>query len=109
MKPTTVLLWSIIATAVFAGLKTWFSLAVFEFLYYSNFLGVVVCIPCLTYLTNQLFSQPEERTNWVRALGLGIISTVVTIATAGFLIFISIMHNPMDPPTNKQSTEKGAD
>jgi hypothetical protein len=107
MKPMTTLLWSIIVTAVFAGLTTWFSLAVFEFLYYSNFLGIVVCIPCLTYLTNQLFSSKlNQGTNWVRVMGLGIISTVATIATAGFLIFISFMHNPMDPPTNKQSTEK---
>lgn len=106
-KPRTMLLWSILVTVLFGGLMSWFSVDVLLFLYYSNFIGVLVCIPCVTYLTNRLLSKPlDKRVNWLRVLGLGILSTAVTIATAGFLIFMSFMYNPMDPPTNKQSTEK---
>lgn len=97
-------------TVLFGGLMTWFSVDAFTFLYYSNFIGVVVCIPCLTYLTNRLFSKTQGKgINWIRVLGLGILSTVVTVATAGFLILMSFIYNPMDPPTNKQSTEKTGD
>ena len=106
-KPRTMLLWSILVTVLFGGLMSWFSVDVLLFLYYSNFIGVLVCIPCVTYLTNRLLSKPlDKRVNWLRVLGLGILSTAVTIATAGFLIFMSFMYNPMDQPTNKQSTEK---
>jgi hypothetical protein len=106
-KQRTTLLWSVMVTALFGGLMTWFSVDVFAFLYYSNFIGVLVCIPCLTYLTNRLLSKNlDKKINWIRVLGLGILSTVVTITTAGFLILISFLNNPMDPPTNKQSTEE---
>ena len=97
-------------TVLFGGLMTWFSVDAFVFLYYFNFMGVFVCIPCLTYLTNRLLSKSlDKRINWFRILGLGILSTVVTVATAGFLIFMSFMYNPMDPPTNEQPTEKSGD
>jgi len=106
-KLRTMLLWSILVTVLFGGVMSWFSVDVFLFLYYSNFIGVLVCIPCVTYLTNRLLSKPlDKRVNWLRVLGLGILSTAVTIATAGFLLFMSFMYNPMNPPTNKQSTEK---
>jgi hypothetical protein len=109
-KRRTTLLWSSIVTVLFGGLMTWFSVDAFVFLYYSNFIGVLVCIPCLTYLTNRLLNKTlDKRVNWIRVLGLGILSTVVTVATAGFLIFMSFMYNPMDPPTNKQTTEKTGD
>lgn len=109
-KRRATLLWSGIVTVLFAGLMTWFSLDAFVFLYYSNFIGVLVSIPCLTYLTNQFVTKTlDKRVNWIGLLGLGILSTVVTVATAGFLIFMSFMYNPMDPPINKQSTEKSRD
>src|SRR5690349_16334077 len=73
----TTLLWSVMVTVLFGGLMTWFSLDAFSFLYYSNFIGVLVCIPCLTYLTNRLFSKTQDKKiNWIRVLGLGILSTV---------------------------------
>jgi hypothetical protein len=109
-KWRTTLLWSGILTILFGGLMTWFSVDAFFFLYYSNFIGVLVCIPCLTYLTNRLLNKTsDKRANWIGILGIGIVSTVLTAATAGFLIFMSFMYNPMDPPTNKQSTEKTGD
>ena len=90
-KSRTTFLWSAIVTVLFGGLKTWFSVDFFFFLYYSNFIGVLVCVPCLTYLTNRLLSKKlDKRTNWILVLGLGIISTVVTIATAGFLNLFSV-------------------
>jgi hypothetical protein len=110
IRQRTALLWSVIVTILFGGLMTWFSVDAFTFLYYSNFIGVLVCIPCLTYLTNRLFSKTQdEKIKWIRVLGLAILSTVATVATAGFLIFMSFMYNPMDPPTNKQSTEEAGD
>jgi hypothetical protein len=106
-KRRTILLWPDIVTVLFAGLMTWLSVDAFVFLYYSNFIGVLVCIPCLTYLTNQLLNRTlDKRVNRIGVLGLGILSTAVTVATAVFFIFMSFMYNPMDPPTNKQSTEK---
>jgi hypothetical protein len=105
-KQRTKLISSIIVTALFGGLMTWFSLDAFLFLYYLNFIGVLISIPCLTYLTYRLLSKnQDEGVNWIRVLGLGILSTVVTVATAGFLIFMSFMYNPMDPPIKEQSTE----
>lgn len=106
-KSRTTWFLSVIVTVLFGGLMTWFSVDVFIFLYYTNFIGVLVCIPCLTYLTNRLLNKNVDKgTNWIRVLGLGVIATVVTVATAGFLILFSFLNNPMDPPTNKQSTEK---
>ena len=106
----TTLLWSVMVTVLFGSLMTWFSVDAFVFLYYSNFIGVLLCIPCLTYLTNRLFNKTQNKnTNWIRLFGLGMLSTVVAVATAGFLIFMSFMYNPMDPPTNTQSTEETSD
>ena len=110
IKWRTILLWSGIVTVLFGGLMTWFSVAAFLFLYYSNFIGVLVCISCLTYLTNRLLNKTlDKKVNWIGIFGIFIVSTVLTVATAGFLIFMSFMYNPMDPPTNEQSTEKTVD
>ena len=110
MKARTTLFCSVIVTVLFGGLMTWFSVDAFFYLYYSNFIGVLVCIPCLTYLTNRLLSKNfDKRMSWIRVLGLGILSTLVTLATAGFFILFSFLNNPMDPPTNKQSTEKSGE
>ena len=105
IRPRSAFLWSTIMTIILGGLMTWLSVEIFFLLYYANFLGVLVLIPCLTYLTNKLFKDNSDRIKWIRILGLGLLSTVLTIATAGFLILISFIQNPMDPPTNKQPTE----
>lgn len=109
IRPRTSFLWSTIMTIILGGLMTWLSVDIFFLLYYANFLGVIILIPCLTYLTNKLFKDNSDRIKWIRILGLGLLSTVLTIATAGFLILISFIYNPMDPPTNKQPTEKRDD
>lgn len=101
-KPKLKLLWSILVTVLFGGFMTWFSVDVFVFLYYSNFIGLLVCISCLTYLANRGFSKTlNNRVNWFRILGLRIMSIAVTVVIAGFLIFIAFLFNPMDPPINK--------
>jgi hypothetical protein len=106
-KNWATLLWSVVVTILFAGLMIWRSVDVIAFLYYSNFVGVLVCIPCLTYLTNRLLTRsPDKKISLIRLLVLGILSTVVTVGTAGLLIFMSFIFNPTDPPTNKQSTER---
>src|SRR6266850_101897 len=78
-RPRTIL-WSTLVTATFGGLMTWLSVEAFTFLYFSNFIGVLICIPCLTYLTNRLFSlDSNKKTFWIRILGLGVVSTAVTL------------------------------
>lgn len=106
-KQRIVLLWSVMLTILFGGLMLWFSVDAFVFLYYLNFIGIVISIPCLTYWAMRLLSKIlDRRINWIGVLGLGILSTVVTVGIAGFLIFISFLYNPMDPPINKQTIEK---
>ena len=93
----TALLWSTIVTILFAGLMMWFSVDVFSFLYYANFFGVIVLIPCLTYLTNKVFNDNKGKGKWMRLLGLGFVSAALTIAIFALSIFFSLANNPMDP------------
>ena len=93
-RPRTIL-WSTVVTASFGGLMTWLSFEVFAFLYFSNFIGVLVCIPCLTYLTNRLFSSDSNKIMfWIRIPGLGVVSTTVTLILAWYLILFSFINNP---------------
>ena len=98
------ILFATLVTVVFAGLMTLFSVEAFFFLYFANFFGVIVCIPCLTYLINELL--PGNKRSWARLIGLGLVSTAVTLVIAGFLILTSFMHNPMDPPIQNEETEE---
>lgn len=108
-RPRVVLL-STLITATFGGLMTWLSVEVFTFLYYSNFLGVLMCIPCLTYLANRLFTYNSNKiTFWIRIVGLGIVSTAATLGLAWSLILFSFINNPMDPATNKERVEIESD
>ena len=98
LKLKDVLLWTFITTAVFGGLMTWLSHEMFHFLYYSNFFGVLVCIPCLTFLMYRvLYKNINGRINWLHLLGLGILSTFLTVTIAVLLILLSFFNNPMDP------------
>ena len=97
---------SSLGAVTFGGLMTWMSVEVFTFLYFSNFIGVLVCIPCLTYLTSQLFTDNSNKmTFWLRIVGLGIVSTAVTLGLAWYLILFSFINNPMDPATDKERVE----
>jgi hypothetical protein len=69
--------WAIIVTATFGRVMTLYSVEVSELLYYSNFLGVLICIPCLTYLANKLFKKnSNQRIYLLRVVGLSFISTL---------------------------------
>lgn len=106
LRPRKTLLWTIIVTSIFGGLMTWFSSEIFQFLYYANFVGILVCIPCITYLTNKLFSNNvEKRIYWTRIVVLVFASTALTVLVGGVLIFFSFLTNPMEPVTNKEQTE----
>ena len=106
LRPRTSLLWTIIVTSFFGGLMTLFSSETFQFLYFANFVGILVCVPCITYLTNKLFTNNvDKRIYWTIIIGLGLASTAVTILIGGALIFFSFLNNPMDPATNKEKTE----
>ena len=105
-KHRTRLLFSIFATALIGGVMTWYSVYFFRFLLYAYFIGVLVCIASLTFLGNQLLSKSQDKgVNWIRLLGLGILSTIVTIVIAGYLFLISCIYNPMDPAANKNPAE----
>jgi hypothetical protein len=91
---------AIIVTATFGGVMTFYSVEVFEFLYFANFLGVLICIPCLTYLLNKLFKKnSNQRTYLLRVVGLSMASTLITAVIAGTLILFAFINNPMDPPS----------
>jgi hypothetical protein len=99
-KSWIVLSWATIVTATFGGLMILYSVEVFEFLFYSNFLGVLVCIPCLTYLLNKLFKKNfNQRVYLLRVVGLSFVSTLITAVIAGTLILFAFINNPMDPPS----------
>jgi hypothetical protein len=99
-KSWIVLSWAIIVTATFGGVMTFYSVEVFEFLYFANFLGVLICIPCLTYLLNELLKKnSNQRTYLLRVVGLSFISTLITAVIAGTLILFAFINNPMDPPS----------
>jgi hypothetical protein len=99
-KSWIVLGWAIIVTATFGGVMTFYSVEVFEFLYFANFLGVLICIPCFTYLLNKLFKKnSNQRAYLLRVVGLSFISTLITAVIAGTLILFAFINNPMDPPS----------
>jgi hypothetical protein len=105
LKQNSALLLTTISTCFFGGLMIWFAYEAFQFLYYANFVGIVVCIPCITYLANKLFRKNSNK--WIygaRMLGLGLASTALTIVVAGLLIYFSFLKNPTDPVTNKKQT-----
>jgi hypothetical protein len=109
LRPQTALLWSTILTIIFGALMTLVSADVFLFLYYMNFLGVIILIPCLTYLTNELFSDNSNKIKWVRILGLGLVSTVLTIVIFATSMFFSFAYNPMDPAPKQEQKESDGD
>ena len=85
---------------------TLFSVEAFEFLYYANFFGVLICIPCLTYLANGLFNDKSNKVIlWLRIALLGVISTAVTLGLAWYLVLFSFINNPMDPATKESQQE----
>lgn len=91
----SVLLRSLIVTAVVDLLMIWFSGEGF-FLYYGNWIGILILIPCFTYLGNTLFKNNTDKIKWIRILGLTIFSTVLTIVIFATVMFFSFAYNPMD-------------
>jgi hypothetical protein len=108
MTPKRVFIWSILVTTLFGGLLTWFSVDAFFFLYYSNFLSVLIVIPCLTFLTNKILPDRWIKNAWIRLVGLGVLSTIVTLLIFGTAMFFSFASNPMDPAP-RQEQEKTKD
>jgi hypothetical protein len=91
-------------TSILGGLLILYSVELFELLFYSNFISVVIIIPCLTYLTNKLFPN-YKKASWIRLLGLGIISTVLTVTLFLTTMLAAGIQNPMDPIDKKLQKE----
>jgi ABC-type Co2+ transport system permease subunit len=91
-----ILLWSIVVTAVFSGLMVWFSVETFFFLYYAHFLGGIVLIPCLTYLIYKLSNNTSSKIEWIRILGLGLVSVFLTfiICSISTVLFVIPSNGP---------------
>jgi len=110
MTSLRIFTWSILVTTIFAGLLSWFSVDAFFFLYCSNFLSVLLVIPCLTFLANRIVPYRWIKNIWIRLIGLGFISTIVTLIIFGMAMFFSLVSNPTDPgPKQEQHIQRTGD
>lgn len=96
VRPMKKVMWTTLATVVFAGMMVMFSNEVFLFLYYSNFLSVLIIVPCLTYLVNRALPTISGKMFWLRLLGLGFASSILTVAVFVVAMFFSFAYNPME-------------
>lgn len=107
LSPRKTVLWSTVVTAAFSGLMAWFSVETFFFLYYAHFLGGIVLIPCLTYLIYKLTRNTSNKIERLKILGLGLVSTFLSVLIFSTLMFFSLSYHPMDPaPTQMNSKRK---
>lgn len=97
MKVGAMLTWTIITTTLFIVFTTWFSSKAFTFLYYGNFIGIFILIPCLTYLAHRWFPVKSDGKHWLRISLLALAATVLTLIFFLVTMFFSLMYNPMDP------------
>lgn len=87
---------SFIAAGLFAGFMIVNSLNYFEFLYFFNFVSVLIIVPCLTYLANVSINGFLDKRYLLRTFVLFLLSTIVTLFVFGISFFISMASNPMD-------------
>ena len=91
-----VLLWSVSATLGLGGIFTIFSVELFFFLYYFNFISVIIIIPCLISLINKSLPKVSGAPYWLRLAGIGLAATIVTVLVFAGCMFLSLASNPMD-------------
>jgi len=108
MTPRRIFTWSILATTIFGGLLSWFSVDAFFFLYYGNFLSVLIVIPCLTFLSNRIVPYSWVKNVWIRLFGLGVISVFVTLIIFVTTMFFSLANNLTDPEPNQEQHRQQA-
>lgn len=104
-KPRNALLRTIAVTAILSGLMIWFPVEGF-FLYYGNWIGIMILIPCFTYLSNKLFKDNADKTRWIRILGLTIFSTILTVAIFALSLLFALTYNPTDPTPRQEQIQK---
>jgi hypothetical protein len=97
-RPRITLICSSVITCGFGGLMTLFSMEAFRFLYYANYIGVPISILCFTFLSSRLWVDRSDGTKWVKILGLGLLSSVVTIGIFMVSMFIALASNSMMGP-----------
>ena len=90
------ILLSFLAAGLFTGFVLMNSLNYFEFLYFFNFVSVLIIVPCLTYIANVSIHGFLEKIYLLRLFVLFLLSTIVTLIVFGISFFISVANNPMD-------------
>lgn len=97
--------WTTFVTFILGVLLTLYSSELFRLLYYFNFISLIISIPCLTYLANKVFPD-YKKASWARLLGIGIISTVLTVTLFLTTMLAAFIQNPMDPIDKKFQIER---
>jgi hypothetical protein len=73
------------------------SIEMFPFLYFGNFLSVVIIIPCMTYLLSNIISKKRTERYWLKITLICISITIITVLTFAITFFYSMLVNPWDP------------
>jgi len=73
------------------------SIEMFTFLYFGNFLSVIIIIPCMTYLLSSTISKKRTERYWLKITLICISITIITVLTFAITFFYSMLNNPMDP------------
>ena len=93
MKRRTKFVLTILATIIFGGLMTWFSVDLLVFLYFSNFVSIILVIPCMTYLIYNWLPNQKIEGKYLRIFAIGLLSTVLTLAIFGTAMFFALAYN----------------
>lgn len=90
------ILFSFLAAGLFAVFVIINSSNFFEFLYFFNFVSVLIIVPCLTYLANVSIHGFLDKAYLIRLFVLFVLSAIFTLLVFGILFFMSMANNPMD-------------
>lgn len=87
---------TLISTLV-ACLLVIYSRQIFELLFYSNFISVIIVMPCLTYLGYSFLSKKSGVAFRIKIIGIAVAAALITGALFAATMFFALMNNPMHP------------
>ena len=87
---------SLLLAGIFFGSMMMNPSSYFDFLYFSNFISVLILIPCLTYLISRLMPRFLNKYFWLRLFTILLFSTIITLIVFGISFFFLLANNPMD-------------